>query len=73
MKGWAPPSLGVWMWAYWACQWAHWAYQALSHNLPFSGRYEGGRDGLQTINDAITADFKQQDITLVFLSPIFVP
>ena len=24
------------MWASWARQWAHWAYQALSHNLPSS-------------------------------------
>ena len=36
MKGWALPSLGVWMWASWARQCAHWAYQALSHNLPSS-------------------------------------
>ena len=36
MKGWALPSLGVWIWAHWARQWAHWAYQALSHNLPSS-------------------------------------
>ena len=26
------------MWASWARQWTHWAYQALSHNLPSSPR-----------------------------------
>ena len=36
VKGWALPSLGLWIWAYWARQWAHWAYQALSHILPSS-------------------------------------
>ena len=36
MKGWALPPLGVWIWAYWARQWAHWAYQVLFHILPSS-------------------------------------
>ena len=36
VKEWTLPSLGLWIWAYWARQWAHWAYQALSHILPSS-------------------------------------
>ena len=34
--GWALLSLGLWTWAYWACQRAYWAYQALFHILSSS-------------------------------------
>ena len=32
-KGWALPSLGMWMWTSWTRQQAHWACWALFHNL----------------------------------------
>ena len=40
-KGWALPSLGMWMWTSWTRQQAHWACWALFHdlhNLPSSVR-----------------------------------